>query len=93
MLVVAAVVPIGVVADFTVVATAAARSQFEALGVALSRCAAVAMVMAATGIVGATVRQRSVRLPLARRRQGLTTGAVVATMPMATGFARATEEY
>jgi hypothetical protein len=101
MLAVAAVAAIGVVVDFTVVAfaaalsqveaTAAARSQFEALGVALSQCAAVVTVMAATGIVGATERRRSARRRLARRRLGPTTVAAVAMMPMATGFALATD--
>ncbi len=88
---VAAVAHIGVVVDFMVAATAAARSQFEALGVALSRCAAAATVTAATGIVGATVRRRSARPLLARLRQGPTTVAAAATMLMATGFARATD--
>ena len=80
-------------ADFTVAVTAAARSRFEARGVALSQCAAVATVMAATGIVGATVRQRSARLLLALRQQGPITAAAAATIPTATGFARATNPY
>src|SRR5438105_3088461 len=80
--VVAAEVPIGAAA------TAAVRSQCEDLGAAaLSQCAAVAMVMAATGIVGATVRQRSARLLLARPLLAVLRTAVIATTPTGTGFA------
>jgi hypothetical protein len=99
LLAVAAVALIGAVVVATEAAllqaeaTAAARSQFGALGVALSQCAAVAMVMAATDIVGATARRRSARLPLARLPQGPITAAAAATMLMATGYAPATNPY
>jgi hypothetical protein len=93
MLAVAAVAPIGAVADFTVVATVAARSLFEGLVVALSQCAAVATAMAAMGIVEATVRRRLARPLLARLRQGPITAVAAATMLMVTGFAPATNPH
>ena len=86
-----------VVADFTgvpfapVAVTAAARLRFEALVVALSQCAAVATVTAATGIADPTVRRRSALLLSALLRQGpIITAVAAGTMPTAIGFARVT---
>jgi hypothetical protein len=86
---VAGVAPIGAVADFTEVATAAGLSQFVALGAALSQCAAAATVMPATGIDVVLVRRRSAQLLSVLLRQGPIIAEAAATTPTATGFARA----
>jgi hypothetical protein len=77
--------------------TAAALSQFEDpgaalsllvdIGVARSLCAAGATAIAAT----VSVRRQWARLQSAQLRRGPTTAAAVATTPTATGFARTTE--
>src|SRR5882672_12646044 len=90
MLAVAEVAAIGAVAE----ATAAALSQFEGLGAALSQCAAGATAIgvgpiAATAAIGATVsvRRRWAPLRSAPQRPGPT--AAAATTPTATTFAPA----
>src|SRR5882757_9258444 len=88
---VAEVAAIGAVADFTEVATAAALSQFEVLGAALSPFGAAATVMPATGIGVVSVRRRLVpQQSVPQRWVPTTTAAAAATTPTATGFARAT---
>jgi len=87
MLAVAEVAAIGAVVE----ATAAAQSQFEGLGAALSQCAAGATAIgvgpiAATAIAAmVSVRPRWAPLPSAPLRPGHT--AVAATTPTATTFA------
>jgi hypothetical protein len=92
MLAVAEVAAIGAVAE----ATAAALSQFEGLGAALSQCAAGATAIgvgpiAATAAIGATVSvpRQWARLRSVPLRRGPTTAAAAATTPTATTFARA----
>ena len=75
--------------------TAAARSQFEDTGPALSLCAAGATAMGATGPIAATgtvpVRRQWARLRSVPLRRGPTTAAAVAMTPTATGFAHRIE--
>src|SRR4029079_15498754 len=82
--------------------TAAALSQFEdpgaalsllaGIGVARSLCAPGATAIAATAIAAmVSVRRQWARLQSAQLRRGPTTAAAAATTPTATGFARTTE--
>jgi hypothetical protein len=83
--------------------TAAALSQFEDPGAALSLlvdievarslCAVGATAIAAMAIAATvSVRRQWARLQSAQLRRGPTTAAAAATTPTATGFARTTEQ-